>query len=37
LRFLKRTLKRQGKAETIVTDYPAAMCVLGNRKRFASG
>ena len=34
LRFLKKALKRHGRAETIVTDglrsYPAAMRILGN-------
>lgn len=37
LRFLKKTLKRHGKAETIVTDglrsYPAAMREFGNEGR----
>lgn len=37
LRFMKKTLKRHGKAETIVTDglrsYPAAMRELGNEGR----
>jgi putative transposase len=37
LRFFKKTLKRHGKAETIVTDglrsYPAAMRELGNEGR----
>jgi len=37
LRFLKKTLKRHGRAETIVTDglrsYPAAMRKLGNLHR----
>ena len=37
LAFMKRTLKRHGKAETIVTDglrsYPAAMSDLGNVDR----
>lgn len=37
LAFMKKALKRHGKAETIVTDglrsYPAAMCELGNLDR----
>lgn len=37
LKFFKKTLKRHGKAETIVTDglrsYPAAMRELGNEER----
>ncbi len=37
LRFMKKTLKRHGKAEAIVTDglksYPAAMQVLGNQDK----
>ena len=41
LRFFKKTLKRHGKAETIVTDglksYPAAMRELGNRDRRETG
>lgn len=41
LRFLKKTLKRHGQAETIVTDglksYPAAMRELGNADRREMG
>ena len=41
LRFFKKTLKRHGKAETIVTDglrsYPAAMRELGNLERREMG
>ena len=41
LRFLKKTLKRHGKAEAIVTDglksYPAAMRKLGNLERQEMG
>ena len=41
LRFLKKTLKRHGRAETIVTDglrsYPAAMRKLGNLHRREMG
>ena len=41
LAFMKRTLKRHGKAETIVTDrlrsYPAAMTDLGNLDRREMG
>ncbi|MEP0189982.1 MAG: DDE-type integrase/transposase/recombinase [Erythrobacter sp.] len=41
LRFLKKTLKRHGKAEAIVTDglksYPAAMRELGNAGRQVVG
>lgn len=41
LRFLKKALKRHGKAETIVTDglrsYPAAMRDLGNLNRRIMG
>lgn len=41
LRFLKKTLKRHGKAERIVTDglrsYPAAMATLGNLDRREMG
>ena len=41
LRFLKKTLKRHGRVETIVTDglrsYPAAMRKLGNLHRREMG
>ena len=41
LRFLKKALKRHGRAETIVTDglrsYPAAMRILGNLGRREMG
>ena len=41
LTFMKKTLKRHGKAETIVTDglrsYPAAMRELGNLERRQMG
>ena len=41
LRFFRKTLKRYGKAQTIVTDglksYPAAMCELGNINRQEMG
>ena len=41
LRFMKKTLKRHGRAETIVTDglrsYPAAMRGLGNLDRREMG
>lgn len=41
LRFMKKALKRYGKAETIVTDglrsYPAAMRELGNEQRREMG
>ena len=41
LRFLKKALKRHGRAETIVTDglrsYPAAMRKLGNLHRREMG
>jgi len=41
LRFIKKALKRHGKAETIVTDglksYPAAMADLGNSERCEMG
>ncbi len=41
LRFLKKALKRHGKAEKIVTDglrsYPAAMKELGNLERCEMG
>nr|WP_246448473.1 transposase [Novosphingobium flavum] len=41
LRFLKKTLKRHGKADAIVTDglrsYPAAMRELGNEGRREAG
>ena len=41
LRFLKKALKRHGRAETIVTDglrsYPAAMRELGNEERREMG
>lgn len=41
LRFLKKTLKRHGKAERIVTDglrsYPSAMAILGNLGRREMG
>ena len=41
LRFLKKALKRHGRAETIVTDglrsYPAAMRILGNLGRRGMG
>ena len=41
LRFLKKALKRHGRAETIVTDglrsYPAAMRILGNLERREMG
>jgi putative transposase len=41
VRFFKKTLKRRGQAETIVTDglksYPAAMRELGNLERQEMG
>ena len=41
LAFMKKALKRQGRAETIVTDglksSPAAMCELGNLDRREMG